>query len=133
MLQNVLSDYRAIFYQHWYESLLVEPKWVCHGVVLLGVTYFPYTSNMAFRTSEDQEELVHKSEAADLNFAFGLTGADVGGLDLSDYTIFVPTDEAFESIGSVFDRADLATLQDILRYNIIENNVILPSLSNGTL
>lgn len=72
-------------------------------------------------------------EAAHLNFAFGLTGADEQGLNISDYTIFVPTDEAFESIGSVLESADLETLQEVLRYHIIPNNVIFsPSLGNVT-
>ncbi|KAH7309865.1 beta-Ig-H3/fasciclin [Stachybotrys elegans] len=72
-------------------------------------------------------------ETAQLNFAFGETGADVPGLNISDYTIFVPTDEAFESIGSVLESADLETLQSVLRYHIIPNNVIFsPSLGNVT-
>ncbi|KAF2866656.1 FAS1 domain-containing protein [Massariosphaeria phaeospora] len=72
-------------------------------------------------------------EAAELNFALGETGADVKGLNISDFTIFVPTDEAFKSIGSVLETADMATLQDVLRYHIIPNNVIFsPSLGNVT-
>jgi uncharacterized surface protein with fasciclin (FAS1) repeats len=72
-------------------------------------------------------------EAAQLNFAFGETGDGVQGLNISDYTIFVPTDEAFESIGSVLESADLATLQEVLRYHIIPNSVIFsPSLGNVT-
>ncbi|KAF2853619.1 Fasciclin-domain-containing protein [Plenodomus tracheiphilus IPT5] len=72
-------------------------------------------------------------EAAQLNFAFGETGADVQGLNISDFTIFVPTDVAFESIGSVLETADLATLQDVLRYHIIPSTVIFsPSLGNVT-
>lgn len=72
-------------------------------------------------------------EAAHLNFAFGETGADVQGLNISDYTIFVPTDEAFKSIGSVLETADLETLQQVLQYHIIPNNVIFsPSLGNVT-
>ncbi|TDZ62065.1 Fasciclin-like arabinogalactan protein [Colletotrichum trifolii] len=72
-------------------------------------------------------------EAAHLGFAVGETGADVQGLNISDYTIFVPTDEAFKSIGSVLESADLETLQEVLRYHIIPNNVIFsPSLGNVT-
>jgi uncharacterized surface protein with fasciclin (FAS1) repeats len=72
-------------------------------------------------------------EAAQLNFAFGETGADVQGLNISDFTIFVPTDTAFESIGSVLASADMKTLQEVLRYHIIPNNVIFsPSLGNVT-
>ncbi|KAF2728816.1 FAS1 domain-containing protein [Polyplosphaeria fusca] len=72
-------------------------------------------------------------EAAQLNFDFGLTGADEIGLNISDFTIFVPTDEAFESIGSVLESADMDTLQEVLRYHIIPNNVIFsPSLGNVT-
>jgi uncharacterized surface protein with fasciclin (FAS1) repeats len=72
-------------------------------------------------------------EAARLNFDFGLTGADVPGLNISDYTIFVPTDAAFKSIGSVLEKADLKTLQQVLSYHIIPNSVIFsPSLGNMT-
>ncbi|KAJ4301398.1 hypothetical protein N0V90_003490 [Kalmusia sp. IMI 367209] len=72
-------------------------------------------------------------EASQLNFAFGETGADISGLNISDFTIFVPTDAAFNSIGSVLESADLETLQDVLRYHIIPNDVIFsPSLGNVT-
>ncbi|KAI9147370.1 beta-ig-h3 fasciclin [Paramyrothecium foliicola] len=72
-------------------------------------------------------------EAAHLPFAFGETGDGVQGLNISDYTIFVPTDEAFKSIGSVLAESELETLQDVLRYHIIPNNVIFsPSLGNVT-
>ncbi|KAF2120026.1 FAS1 domain-containing protein [Lophiotrema nucula] len=72
-------------------------------------------------------------EAAQLNVDFGLTGAGIPGLNISDYTIFVPTDAAFESIGSVLESADLETLQEVLKYHIIPNNVIFsPSLGNVT-
>lgn len=81
-------------------------------------------------------------EAAELNFAFGETGADVKGLNISDFTIFVPTDAAFASIGSVLEGADVATLQEVLRYHIIPStvifstalgNVTVPSLQGGNL
>ena len=72
-------------------------------------------------------------QAADLGFELSLTGADVQGLNISDYTIFVPTDAAFKSIGSVLESADKKTLQEVLRYHIIPNNVIFsPSLGNVT-
>ncbi|KAK2040870.1 Fasciclin-domain-containing protein [Colletotrichum somersetense] len=72
-------------------------------------------------------------EAAHLNVDFGLTGDGVQGLNISDYTIFVPTDDAFRSIGSVLASADLKTLQEVLSYHIIPNNVIFsPSLGNVT-
>ncbi|KAI1868861.1 hypothetical protein JX265_006840 [Neoarthrinium moseri] len=71
-------------------------------------------------------------EAAQLNFAFGETEGGAG-LNISDFTIFVPTDEAFKSIGSVLESASKETLQDVLRYHIIPNNVIFsPSLGNVT-
>lgn len=73
-------------------------------------------------------------EAADLQVAFGETGAGVDALNISDYTIFVPTDAAFEAIGSVLASADLATLQAVLRYHIVPNHVVFsPALGNVTL
>ncbi|KAK2051432.1 FAS1 domain-containing protein [Colletotrichum caudatum] len=72
-------------------------------------------------------------EAAHLNVDFGLTGDGVQGLNVSDFTIFVPADDAFESVGSVLASADLKTLREALSYHIIPNNVIFsPSLGNVT-
>jgi hypothetical protein len=72
-------------------------------------------------------------DAADLNFAFGLTGADFQGLNISDFTALVPTDEAFKAIGSVLATADKATLREVLSHHFIPNNVIFsPSLGNVT-
>jgi uncharacterized surface protein with fasciclin (FAS1) repeats len=72
-------------------------------------------------------------DAADLNFAFGLTGADFKGLNISDFTALVPTDEAFKAIGSVLATADKQTLREVLSYHFIPNNVIFsPSLGNVT-
>jgi hypothetical protein len=70
--------------------------------------------------------------AANLNFDFGLS-EEGPALNISDFTIFVPTDEAFKNIGSVLETADLATLQDVLKYHIIPSDVIFsPSLGNVT-
>ncbi|KAG9746240.1 FAS1 domain-containing protein, partial [Aureobasidium melanogenum] len=72
-------------------------------------------------------------EAADLGFDVGLSGPDQKGLNISDFTIFIPTDAAFDSIGSVLESADLETLQEVLKFHIIPNNVIFsPSLGNVT-
>ncbi|CAD0088478.1 unnamed protein product, partial [Aureobasidium vineae] len=72
-------------------------------------------------------------EAANLGFDVGLSGPDQKGLNISDFTIFIPTDAAFESIGSVLESADLETLQQVLKFHIIPNNVIFsPSLGNVT-
>ncbi|KAK6850271.1 hypothetical protein PG995_014104 [Apiospora arundinis] len=73
-------------------------------------------------------------EAAKLGISFGLTGADdVQSLNISDFTILVPKDEAFRSIGSVVAAADTKTLQEVLKYHVIPNNVIFsPSLGNVT-
>ena len=72
-------------------------------------------------------------EAADLGLALGLTGPDDRGANISDFTVLVPNNAAFESIGSVLASADQKTLQEVLRYHIIPNNVIFsPSLGNVT-
>ena len=45
----------------------------------------------------------------------------------------MPTNEAFENIGSVLASADQATLQTVLKHHIIPDNVIFsPSLGNVT-
>lgn len=72
-------------------------------------------------------------EAAELGFDSGLTGADTPAVNISDYTVFVPTDDAFKSIGSVLASANQSTLQEVLKYHIIPNNVIFStSLGNVT-
>jgi hypothetical protein len=72
-------------------------------------------------------------EAAQLAIDFGLSGPEATGLNISDFTIFVPTNEAFESIGSVLESADQATLQEVLKYHIIPSNVIFSTaLGNVT-
>jgi uncharacterized surface protein with fasciclin (FAS1) repeats len=63
-------------------------------------------------------------EAGQLGIDIGLTGADIPGLNLSDFTILIPTDAAFNNIGSVLETANLSTLQEVLKYHIIPNNVI---------
>ncbi|THX52354.1 FAS1 domain-containing protein [Aureobasidium pullulans] len=63
-------------------------------------------------------------EAADLGFDVGLSGPDQKGLNISDFTIFIPTNEAFEAIGSVLASADLETLQTVLKYHIIPNTIL---------
>jgi len=72
-------------------------------------------------------------EAGQLGIDIGLTGADIPGLNLSDFTIFIPNDVAFQNIGSVLETANLTTLQEVLKLHIIPNNVIFsPSLGNVT-
>ncbi|CZT52929.1 uncharacterized protein RSE6_14336 [Rhynchosporium secalis] len=71
-------------------------------------------------------------EAANLGFSFGET-EEGAGLNISDFTVFVPTNEAFEPIGSVVAGADQETLQSVLKYHFIPNNVIFsPNLGNVT-
>jgi len=62
--------------------------------------------------------------AASLAIDFGLSDPSATGLNISDFTIFVPTNAAFEAIGSVLESADQATLQEVLKYHIIPSNVI---------
>lgn len=72
-------------------------------------------------------------EATDLGFDAGLSGPDQKGLNISDFTIFIPTDAAFDSIGSVLESANLETLQEVLKFHIIPDNIIFsPSLGNVT-
>jgi hypothetical protein len=72
-------------------------------------------------------------EAGQLGIDIGLTGADIPGLNLSDFTILIPTDAAFNNIGSVLETANVSTLQEVLKYHIIPNNVIFSTaLGNVT-
>ena len=72
-------------------------------------------------------------QAAQLAIDFGLNGPDQVGLNISDFTIFVPDNAAFENIGSILATADKETLQTVLKHHIIPKNVIFsPSLGNVT-
>ena len=72
-------------------------------------------------------------EAAKLNINFGLTGADVQTLNISDYTVLIPDNAAFDAIGSVIKSADTKTLQDVLSYHLIPKNIIFSTaLGNVT-
>ena len=74
-------------------------------------------------------------EAAQLGFGFGLTGADepVRNLPISDCTVFVPEDAAFEAVGSVVAAADPQTLREVLRYRLVPNHVVFsPSRGSAT-
>ena len=72
-------------------------------------------------------------EAADLNLGLGLSEPGSNAKNLTDFTIFVPNDEAFEAIGSILESADLETLRAVLGHHIIENSVIFSThLGNVT-
>ncbi|KAH7014256.1 FAS1 domain-containing protein, partial [Microdochium trichocladiopsis] len=71
--------------------------------------------------------------AANLDIDFGLTGDDTTLLNISDFTVFVPNNEAFERIGSVLESADEATVQEVLKYHLVPKNVLFSTeLGNTT-
>src|SRR5687768_11397760 len=60
--------------------------------------------------------------AADLPYAFGNIGADeTDKQNISDFTVFIPNDAAFEAIGSVLEGADIETLQEVLAYHLVDD------------
>ncbi|KAG4290310.1 hypothetical protein FPRO06_02196 [Fusarium proliferatum] len=80
--------------------------------------------------------------AADLPYNFGNLDRDSSTLvNISDFTVFIPNDPAFEAIGSVLESADLKTLQEVLKYHIVDDvlfstdlaNVSVPSLQGADL
>lgn len=72
--------------------------------------------------------------AADLPYNFGNIGYDSADkLNISDFTVFVPNDAAFELIGSVLEGADLETLREVLTYHIVDDVVFSTELANVTL
>lgn len=71
--------------------------------------------------------------AANLGIDFGLSGSDTATLlNVSDFTVFVPDNAAFARIGSVLESADVATLQNVLRYHFVPNVVFSTGLGNVT-
>lgn len=71
--------------------------------------------------------------AADLPYNFGNLGDDnSGNLNISDFTVFIPNDAAFQAVGSVLEGADLETLQEVLSYHIVEDVVFSTDLANTT-
>ncbi|KAF5966951.1 transforming growth factor-beta-induced ig-h3 [Fusarium coicis] len=80
--------------------------------------------------------------SADLPYNFGNLDRDSSTLvNISDFTVFIPNDPAFEAIGSVLESADLKTLQEVLKYHIVDDvlfstdlaNVSVPSLQGADL
>ncbi|KAF7192175.1 Fasciclin-like arabinogalactan protein [Pseudocercospora fuligena] len=75
--------------------------------------------------------LTTAQSAGGLNFTLGIDGSNSGVSPLSDITVFIPIDEAFENIASVLETADLPTLVDVIEYHFLNNNIVFsPSLSN---
>ncbi|KAL6408652.1 Transforming growth factor-beta-induced protein ig-h3 [Ilyonectria robusta] len=71
---------------------------------------------------------------ADLPYNFGNIGYDTADkLNISDFTVFVPNDPAFEAIGSVLEGADLDTLREVLTYHIVDDVVFSTDLANVSL
>ncbi|KAF4459664.1 Transforming growth factor-beta-induced ig-h3 [Fusarium albosuccineum] len=71
--------------------------------------------------------------AADLPYNFGNIGFDTADkLNISDFTVFIPNDPAFEAIGSVLEGADLETLREVLKYHIVDDVVFSTGLANVT-
>ncbi|KAJ4268853.1 hypothetical protein NW762_002923 [Fusarium torreyae] len=71
--------------------------------------------------------------AADLPYNFGNLDRDSSDLvNISDFTVFIPNDAAFEAIGSVLASVDLKTLQDVLKYHIVDEVVFSTELANAT-
>lgn len=72
--------------------------------------------------------------AAQLPYNFGnLDAGQSELLNISDFTVFIPNDAAFEAIGSVLEGADLKTLQDVLSYHIVDDVVFSTALANVSL
>jgi uncharacterized surface protein with fasciclin (FAS1) repeats len=63
-------------------------------------------------------------------------GNEISGSDetpATDITLFIPTNMAFEEISSVLAASNLSTIQEVLSYHLIQDNIIFsPSLSNTT-
>lgn len=67
-------------------------------------------------------------------YNFGNIGYDTADkLNISDFTVFVPNDPAFEAIGSVLEGADLDTLREVLTYHIVDDVVFSTDLANVSL
>ena len=50
-----------------------------------------------------------------------------------DITVFIPSNEAFEAVGSVLNKAGTGKLQSILEYHVIPGQVIWsPTIADGT-
>jgi uncharacterized surface protein with fasciclin (FAS1) repeats len=53
--------------------------------------------------------------------------------DTPNITAFIPTNQAFEAVGSLFANTSLSTLQDVLRYHVIPDTVLFsPNISNSS-
>ena len=71
--------------------------------------------------------------ASNLSLFSGIEINSASQSSVTDVTVFIPINEALQAIGSVLAGADQATLQEVLKYHVIPNNVIFsPSISNTT-
>jgi uncharacterized surface protein with fasciclin (FAS1) repeats len=53
--------------------------------------------------------------------------------DTPNITAFIPTNQAFEAVGSLFANTSLQTLQDVLKYHVIPDAVLFsPNISNSS-
>ena len=71
--------------------------------------------------------------ASNLSVFSGIEISSSSESPLTDVTVFIPMDQALEEIGSVLAAANQSTLQEVLKYHVIQNNIIFsPSISNTT-
>ncbi|QIW94536.1 hypothetical protein AMS68_000054 [Peltaster fructicola] len=69
--------------------------------------------------------------AAKVDLPLGAPGSSSS--NLTDFTIFIPNNAAFESIASVLSSINQTVVQEVLAYHVIAGNVIFsPSLGNVT-
>merc|ERR1711988_1992264 len=97
----------------WIQSLL-DDSYEMDGMPFSNFTGGQYTGVVV-----DGDNVVVISGDLTVNF-----GDDADKMPISDFTIFIPNDAAFEAIGSVLEGADLETLQAVLTYHLVADNVV---------
>lgn len=59
--------------------------------------------------------------------------ADQEVAELTDLTVFVPNNAAFDRIANIVSGADYATVDAVIGYHILDNNIVFsPSIANTT-
>lgn len=76
--------------------------------------------------------LAQAYQASNLSLFSGIEINSASESPLTDVTIFIPIDEALRSIGSVLSSANQSTLQEVIKYHVVEDIVFSSSITNTT-
>jgi uncharacterized surface protein with fasciclin (FAS1) repeats len=100
-------------------------------VVAFGPPFQVYTARAGYTAFNAVSQL---SQYNDTLSEFAADGGGRGVAELTDLTVFVPDNAAFDSIANIVSSTDAATVDAVIGYHILDNNIVFsPSIGNTTL